>query len=82
MLRIETYDNDGNVTDVAERELTPKEELQKVMYARKSRYEAEGWKEPWDLLDDIMAQLEVHGIVLDAHTIRKAIKLAKPKQQG
>jgi len=46
---------------------------------RKNAYIAEGWNEPWDLLDDILDQLADAGTTLPAKTERDTIKTNNPK---
>jgi len=54
-------------------------DLELALEARQSKYIAKGWSQPWDLLDDILNQLDAAGITLQAKVDRDSIKTAHPK---
>ena len=76
MYRHETYDGKGDLVELVERPYTQEELDDQKTKARQQALYAE-WKEPFDLLDDILA----NGIA-DVKTRRDAIKAAHPKPEN
>jgi len=85
--RLETYETveveegvfESYLVKTEERPLTPGEILQDVIIKRKTEYIKKGWETPWNLMDDILAQLKAQGITLQAGTERDQIKTDNPK---
>jgi hypothetical protein len=85
MYRYERYEKDPETgenvaVEIIERPFTDEEHNTEARGKREFQYEQQGWDCAWDLLDDLLNQLDAAGITLPAKTTRDNIKQQFPKR--